>query len=732
MNRKTDKNEKYGYRRRAISLMMLMFVFIGIWMSMGIVSVNADVEPNNNYDDAELITPGTYTGTLNASDEDDFYMINISAGQKLYANLTLMEATASGYWEFTLWDDEKLEVDSDYDGVNENVILRLFWTTNSAESSYIYYIGVMDHDSFTTGASGEYSLEVSLVSQNDVGSGGDAADTINNAIPITAGTYSDNWLDNEDNNDYYRFTVGAGQIISADLTLFGTTAYGYFEFTLWNEDLMEVDSRSDSADDNAIIKLSWTTNSAKSSYTYYLGVMDSAIYSTAAGGWYDLEVSLVSQNDGDSGGDAGDTTDTAPSITSGTFSQGWIDDEDNYDYFNITVPAGNTIFANLSLFEETAYGYWELVLYDEDKTKIDYVRDNTDTNLVLRLYWTTNSAQSSSTYFIGVLDSPTYTTAAGGEYELEIALTSQDDAGSGGDAADSDPSVVPENPTQITPGSHTGYMNTAQGDDNRDIYVISVEEDTKITVTTDPASSMVLDVWLRDNETNDYDVDSGNDIGESAEVSWVATSSQPVIVWLKCQSGEGIYGVEVTIELPTVEPSTAVVLDIPDPYLIGPQYAYLSWSSNADADFDRYEVYYSKSSGSIGTLYEIIDAQSTRSSYLYTLEPETTYYFTVRVVNTEGDWADSNQVTAKTTLEYVEDPEDPEDPYDPEPTSSDDSGIFVFVVMLLVYLIPILLIVTVVVVVISILRRDKTQVVAPPQQPTYYPPQQPPQQPPQY
>jgi len=59
---------------------------------------------------------------------------------------------------------------------------------------------------------GNYSLAVSIVSQNDAGSGGDAGDDLTTATPVNAGTYS-GFMKDEDTNDCYKIiqNVTAGQ-----------------------------------------------------------------------------------------------------------------------------------------------------------------------------------------------------------------------------------------------------------------------------------------------------------------------------------------------------------------------------------------------------------------------------------------------------------------------------------------------------------------------------------------
>ena len=74
----------------------------------------------------------------------------------------------------------------------------------------------------------------------------------------------------------------------------------------------------------------------------------------------------------------------------------------------------------------------------------------------------------------------------------------------------------------------------------------------------------------------------------------------------------------------------------------------LSWSQNTDSDFANYTIYQSTASGDIGTVICTEKAQSNTSCTVIGLSPSTTYYFTIRVYDTEGLCNDSNQVSGAT------------------------------------------------------------------------------------
>ncbi|RJS89243.1 hypothetical protein CW700_05065 [Candidatus Bathyarchaeota archaeon] len=75
----------------------------------------------------------------------------------------------------------------------------------------------------------------------------------------------------------------------------------------------------------------------------------------------------------------------------------------------------------------------------------------------------------------------------------------------------------------------------------------------------------------------------------------------------------------------------------------------LIWTRNYDLDFAAYEIYQSISRGTLGTKICTITNSSVTSYEVTGLLPETTYYFTIRVVDKGGESADSNQVSGTTS-----------------------------------------------------------------------------------
>jgi len=123
-------------------------------------------------------------------------------------------------------------------------------------------------------------------------------------------------------------------------------------------------------------------------------------------------------------------------------------------------------------------------------------------------------------------------------------------------------------------------------------------------------------------------------------------------ITLKVTDAAGNYATyTVTIMVFDVMKPVAVSLQTPTPEHITGDSVNLTWTESEDADFAKYEIYQSTSSGVLGTLVASVTDKKTTGYRLTGLSHDTTYYFSVRVVDIGGLHADSNQVEAKTEAE---------------------------------------------------------------------------------
>jgi hypothetical protein len=180
--------------------------------------------------------------------------------------------------------------------------------------------------------SGQYGFEIFIEGQNDAASGTDAGDKMAEALKIMPGRPYSGELGSYDENDWYRFDVPPGGILKMALTNYEGGEPMKFSFR--NVDGIEVWQSE--------VIPSGTTESTRmlinntTGGIYFLGAYDGS-------GPYEFEVLMESQNDGDSGTDAGDKITEALKIKQERSISGELGDFDKEDWFTFSPPEGKSI-----------------------------------------------------------------------------------------------------------------------------------------------------------------------------------------------------------------------------------------------------------------------------------------------------------------------------------------------------------------------------------------------------
>ncbi|NIA10631.1 MAG: hypothetical protein GWP10_13115 [Nitrospiraceae bacterium] len=144
------------------------------------------------------------TGQLDPSgDKDDWYYFSVCEGQKISIKIT-----PESNFDVELVNSEATTVASSANsGTTPETI------DYTADLTGKYFLHVYTGDGATAG---NYTMDISLVGQNDAGSGSDAGNSIDSAMAISPGTY-DGYLDSNDWEDWYSFTANSGQGIKVTL-----------------------------------------------------------------------------------------------------------------------------------------------------------------------------------------------------------------------------------------------------------------------------------------------------------------------------------------------------------------------------------------------------------------------------------------------------------------------------------------------------------------------------------
>jgi hypothetical protein len=271
---------------------------------------------------ALAIKPGnSFLGEMGGIDEEDWYRFDIPPGHIL--KLSFTPEKSSEAMKFSLRTFERSEVW--YSGVippGETRRKRVMMNNSSGGTYYLeaYY------------GSGRYGFEVFIEAQNDAASGTDAGDKMAEAFKIMPGRSYSGELGGYDENDWYRFDIPPGSILKMALTNYEDGEPMKFSFR--NVDGTEVWQSE--------VVPSGTTESTRMLINNTTG----GIYFLEAyygNGPYEFEVLVESQNDGDSGTDAGDKITEALKIKQERLISGELGDFDKEDWFAFSPQEGKSI-----------------------------------------------------------------------------------------------------------------------------------------------------------------------------------------------------------------------------------------------------------------------------------------------------------------------------------------------------------------------------------------------------
>jgi len=384
-----------------------------------------------------------------------------------------------------------------------------------------------------------------LVVANDAGSGGDAGDSISTAVwlPASNATYYGNLTASSDNNDYYGINMSTDTGIAVGLT---SPSGADFDLLLYSSSGSTIDS-------------SYSISSYDSVSSNGTNVSGTTVYINVdrwtGSGQYTLQIWIFTvtppptQNDANTGGDAGDTysTPTALSGTNATY-YGYVDKStDEFDYYSIPVPSYHRINASVSW--NTSSATLHLHLYDSTGQYLPGGQgfNTTSPNVVS----SENSSVGGTTVTLMVrawIGDDDYTLTLEFDNISSAPAYNQNDSGTGDDASDDY-----DNPTgiiaNIGQNDFTGWASNT--DDIVDEYAVDVPVDYGIAVSVSFDTGQVnFDIALArmpNPASNIIDTSSGFASPETVTSNGTYVGGDTVLIEIYAYSGEGEYNMTIWI-----------------------------------------------------------------------------------------------------------------------------------------------------------------------------------------
>jgi len=348
-------------------------------------------------------------------------------------------------------------------------------------------------------------------------------DSFAQAEAITPGTHTGS-VGALDPVDFYSVTLTAdGEWIFANVTVPGTLTIDLY---LYDSSQNEVDSSIGTV--GGVGRVDYVFATAQTVYV--------RIQYIAGAGSYSMDVAVLSQNDANSGGDAGNDFPVATTVTAGTYPGCFLKDQDNADYYELAMTAsGQRVYVNVTV---PATSTVDVYLYDQSHIELASVIGTVGGTATIDY-----AVDLMQNLFVRV-----QLTAGSGTYVLQLAMANQNDANSGGDAGNDFPVA-----TTVIAGTYPGCFLKDQ--DNADYYksVLTIPGTVYANVTV-PAA-LTVDLYLYDQSHGEMSSDIGV-VGGTARVTYDFTTAQTVFVRIQMTAGWGTYTLQLDVPGADTTPPT--------------------------------------------------------------------------------------------------------------------------------------------------------------------------------
>ncbi|NHJ31375.1 MAG: hypothetical protein FK732_00790 [Asgard group archaeon] len=299
---------------------------------------------------ATFIIPGDYNGTLVTNDKD-YYGFSVVKGTII--NVTMIPYNPVMNFDLTLYTPELAPKQNLKDaGIRETVI----WSAQTTDNFTLLI------DQATPSDVGNYSFAISLTSQNDFNSGTDAGNYFNEPLVAYEDQSDGVFIDGSDEDDFYQISLEKGEIIDIFLEPLNTTNVDLYFYNSGAEELQRSD-KIIGFNESILYAIS-----EPDAYRIHVVLVDNSDSDVIIP--YNISISISSQNDANSGTDAGNTPDDAHFIIplrDSTFNGHLVIDGDLNDFYEFTIDLQSKIYAFLEVPQTANF---DLIIYDSDNIEI--------------------------------------------------------------------------------------------------------------------------------------------------------------------------------------------------------------------------------------------------------------------------------------------------------------------------------------------------------------------------
>ncbi|MCD4816060.1 MAG: hypothetical protein K8R06_06635 [Methanosarcinales archaeon] len=246
--------------------------------------------------------------------------------------------------------------------------------------------------------------------------------------------------------------------------------------------------------------------------------------------------------------EGGDSFNNAVQIEPGSYDCNISkDNPDYYKIINITPGQKLIIKADIPAVESgSANRKMELSLYDEENQQLMLDEEHLipDEIGTLTVFRTASSIKSSNIFYLKIQEE-IRTTDDPYSYTLYISIEDYFDADSQIDAGN-----IFDTALEITPGDYKGYLEIDDGDDDKDIYIISMQSGENLDVTITPKGYAKFKVIIYDQDRVKASEEISANNGAIVRTSYNSSISQDIYLEINKRliSSDKEYSLILTLE----------------------------------------------------------------------------------------------------------------------------------------------------------------------------------------
>lgn len=318
-----------------------------------------EYEENNDFETANIISLGqSVTGTIEKSDDVDYYMVSPSADGRIEINFCHTYADSYADWNVYIYvykDGKYTELSSNNIDLNANEKVKL--PDIGAVKNEIYYVKVQRNSLEIVGEN--YTIQTSFLASDYMEK--EVNNTYATATDILLNSSYSGTINNPDDKDYYKIVASQnGRIMLSFHHVYVESYADWNVYVYLYKDGQYIELSNYNIDLNANEKVKLPDIGAVKNGIYYIKVERNS--SEVIGENYTIQTAFKASEYMEK--EVNDTYASATILSVNHVYGGTINSYNDKDYYKIVAPKDGIIDFDFGHTHENSYAYWNVCVYE--------------------------------------------------------------------------------------------------------------------------------------------------------------------------------------------------------------------------------------------------------------------------------------------------------------------------------------------------------------------------------